>query len=61
MMYPGREADHSLQFTAKVKNVRSYISTPPIYLHGMVLSEVQGLYMIHVFSILESSEDGYSF
>jgi hypothetical protein len=35
---PGREADHSPPSSAKVKNAWSYTSTPPICLHGMVLS-----------------------
>jgi hypothetical protein len=35
---PGREADHSHPFSAKVKNAWSYTSTPPIRLHGVVLS-----------------------
>jgi len=36
--WPGREADHSLPSSADVKNVWSCICTPPIRLHGMVLS-----------------------
>jgi hypothetical protein len=35
---PGCEADHSPPSSAEVKNVWSYTSTPPIHLHGMVLS-----------------------
>jgi hypothetical protein len=35
---PGREADHSPPPSAKVKNAWSYIYTPPIRLHGVVLS-----------------------
>jgi hypothetical protein len=35
---PGHEANHSPPSTAKVKNVWSYTSAPPICLHGMVLS-----------------------
>jgi hypothetical protein len=35
---PGREADHSLPSSAEVKNAWSYTSTPPIRLHGVVLS-----------------------
>jgi hypothetical protein len=34
----GREADHSPPSSAEVKNVWSYTSTPPIRLHGVVLS-----------------------
>jgi len=34
---PGCEADHSPPSIAKVKNVWSYTSTPPISLHCMVL------------------------
>jgi hypothetical protein len=33
-----READHSPPFSAEVKNAWSYTSTPPIRLHGVVLS-----------------------
>jgi hypothetical protein len=35
---PGREAEHSLPSSAEVKNAWSYTSTPPICLHGVVLS-----------------------
>jgi hypothetical protein len=35
---PGREADHSPPSSAEVKNAWSYISTPPLRLHGVVLS-----------------------
>jgi len=34
----GHEVDHSTPFSAKVKNVWSYTSTPTIHLNGMVLS-----------------------
>jgi hypothetical protein len=34
----GREADHSPPSSAEVKNVRSYNSTAPVRLHGVVLS-----------------------
>jgi hypothetical protein len=36
--WPGREADHTPQTGAKVKNAWSYTSTLPIHIHGMVLS-----------------------
>jgi hypothetical protein len=36
--WPGHEADHSPSPSAKVKNEWSYTSTPPICLHGVVLS-----------------------
>jgi hypothetical protein len=36
--WPGCEADNSLQSRAEVKNAWSYTSTPPIRLHGVVLS-----------------------
>jgi hypothetical protein len=36
--WPGHECDHSPPSNAKVKNAWSYTSTPPIHLHGMVLS-----------------------
>jgi hypothetical protein len=36
---PGREADHSPPSSAEVKNAWGYTSTPPIRLHGMVLSQ----------------------
>jgi hypothetical protein len=35
---PGREADHSPPSSAEVKNAWSYTSTPPIHLHGVMLS-----------------------
>jgi hypothetical protein len=35
---PGSEADYSPPSSAKVKNAWSYTSTPPVSLHGMVLS-----------------------
>jgi len=34
----GREADHSPLSNANVKNARSYTSTSPVSLHGVVLS-----------------------
>jgi hypothetical protein len=36
--FSGGEADHSPPSSPKVKNAWSYTSTPPIYLHGVVLS-----------------------
>jgi hypothetical protein len=35
---PGRETDHSSPSSAEVKNAWSYTSTPPIRLHGVVIS-----------------------
>jgi hypothetical protein len=35
---PGREADNSPPSSAEVKNAWSYTSTPPIRLHGVLLS-----------------------
>jgi hypothetical protein len=35
---PGREPDHSPPSNAEVKNAWNYTSTPPIRLHGVVLS-----------------------
>jgi hypothetical protein len=35
---PGREADHSSPSSSKVNNAWSYTSSPPIRLHGVVLS-----------------------
>jgi hypothetical protein len=35
---PGRKADHSPTSSAEVKNAWGYTSTPPIRLHGVVLS-----------------------
>jgi hypothetical protein len=35
---PGREADHSPPSSAEVKNAWSYTFTPPLRLHGVVLS-----------------------
>jgi hypothetical protein len=34
----GHVADHSPSSSAKVKNAWSYTSTPPVHLHGMVVS-----------------------
>jgi hypothetical protein len=36
--WPGREADHSPPSSAEVKNAWSYIFTPPVRLHGVMLS-----------------------
>jgi hypothetical protein len=36
--WPGREADHSSPSSAEVKIAWSYTSTPPVRLHGVVLS-----------------------
>jgi hypothetical protein len=36
--WPGHEADHSPPPSAEVKNAWSYTSTPPVCLHGVVLS-----------------------
>jgi hypothetical protein len=36
---PEREADHSPPSSAEVKNAWSYISTPPIRIHGVVLRD----------------------
>jgi hypothetical protein len=35
---PGRKADHSPPSSAEVKNAWNYPSTPPVRLHGAVLS-----------------------
>jgi hypothetical protein len=35
---PVREADHSSPSSAKVMNAWSYISTPPMRLHGVIVS-----------------------
>jgi hypothetical protein len=35
---PEGEADHSPPSSAEAKNARSYTSTPPIRVHGVVLS-----------------------
>jgi hypothetical protein len=39
---PGHEADHSALSSAKAKNARNYTSTPPLCLHGIVLSYSTG-------------------
>jgi hypothetical protein len=39
--WPGHEAYHSSPSSAEVKKAWSYTSTPPKYLHGMVLSYAQ--------------------
>jgi len=38
LKWPGREANHSPQSSAEVRNAWRYTSTPSIYLHGVVLS-----------------------
>jgi hypothetical protein len=52
-LFPGSEAEHSPASSAEVKNAWSYTSTPPILLHGVVLSsrKAQGqhyLFYIHI-------------
>jgi len=42
---PERKGDHSPPSIAEVKNVWSYTRTPPISLHGVVLSLAEGLYL----------------
>jgi hypothetical protein len=42
VMRPGRETDHSPPSSAEVKNAWSYTSTPPICLHGVVISQSTG-------------------
>jgi hypothetical protein len=39
---PGREAKDLPPSSAEIKNARISISTPPVCLHGVVLSEAQG-------------------
>jgi hypothetical protein len=39
---PGCETDNSPPSSAKVKNAWSYTSTPPIRLHGVVLTSEEG-------------------
>jgi hypothetical protein len=46
---PGREAAHSPPSSAEVKNAWSYISTPPIRLHGVVLSYAQGQLYLYLY------------
>jgi hypothetical protein len=53
---PGREADRSLLSSAEV-NAWSYTSTPPIRLHGVVLSEAQAQlypYYLSIYTFLDS-------
>jgi len=40
-VWPGHEADHLPPSSTEVRNMWSYTLTPPICLHGMVLSQVQ--------------------
>jgi hypothetical protein len=35
---PGRKDNHSPPSSAEVKNAWSYVTTPPIHLHGLILS-----------------------
>jgi hypothetical protein len=46
---PGREADLSPPSSVEVKNACSYISTPPIRLHGVVLKHMTTLTFIFTF------------
>jgi len=41
LKWPGREAYHSPPSSAEVKNARSYTSTTPIRLRGVVLNQAQ--------------------
>jgi hypothetical protein len=65
---PGREVDHSPPSSSAVKNAWSYASTPPIRLHGVVLSSSTGttlpfpypcsakqLHLIHVTNIVRTN------
>jgi hypothetical protein len=45
---PGREADLSPPTSAEVKNAWSYTSTPPIRLHGVVLSSAQRKFYLYL-------------
>jgi len=36
--WPGHEADHLPPSSAEVKNAWNYTSTPPVYIHGVVLN-----------------------
>jgi len=38
VMYPGREADHTAPSSAEFKNAWNYTYTPPMCLHGVLLS-----------------------
>jgi len=49
---PGHEADHSPPSSADIENMWSYTSTPPILLHGMVLSQknkAQGQLYLYIY------------
>jgi hypothetical protein len=43
---PGREVDHLPPSSVEVKNACNYTSTPPIRLHGLVLSQAQGQFYL---------------
>jgi hypothetical protein len=45
VMRPGREADHSPPYSAEVKECVELYLHSPIRLHGVVLSQAQGLYL----------------
>jgi hypothetical protein len=49
--HPGHEADHSPPSSSEVKNAWSYISTPPIRLHGVMFNQAQEqlYFCIHIF------------
>jgi hypothetical protein len=44
-MWPRHEEDHSLPYSAEVKNEWSYTSSPPIRLHGVGLENFTFLIM----------------
>jgi hypothetical protein len=53
---PGREADQSPPPSAEVKNGWSYTSTPPIRLHGVVLSYSTGTTLALPYSLKQFVE-----
>jgi hypothetical protein len=45
---PEREANHSSPSSAEVKYAWSYTSTPPVCLHGVVISQAEGKLYLYV-------------
>jgi hypothetical protein len=52
---PGRESDHAPPSSAEVKNAWSYTSTPPIRLHGVVLSSAQRQLYLYIYEFNNSN------
>jgi hypothetical protein len=56
---PGHEADYSPPSSDMAKNAWSYTFTPPVCLHGMVLSYAQGFYLYFYFNNIKMKSTNY--